>query len=78
MSYMRTLKRRHNVLNGWNNPKVLDPYNDTLAEQYLHPTKGYRKISAKKSKAALLTAEMKAGHLPWSMTLIQRELEGFK
>jgi hypothetical protein len=39
---------------------VLDAFNDKQAERYLHPTKGWRYVSAKRSIAALSTAEMKA------------------
>lgn len=74
MTFLRKLERQRLRLNGVQPTKVLDRYNDTLSEKYLHPTKGYRHISLKRSRVTLLTAEIKRGAFPWSMTLIQREL----
>jgi hypothetical protein len=39
---------------------VLDAINDRDANGYMHPTKGYRPMSEKRSRIALLTAELKA------------------
>lgn len=75
MGYMRKLLRQHNALNGWQNPKVLDVYNDTLDDKYLHPTKGYRHVSTKRTRIAILKAQMKDGSVPWGMSIIKRELE---
>lgn len=49
----------------------LDRLNDANAEDIpggtltLHPTKGYRFISDKRSRAAMHVAEIKAGMRPW-------------
>lgn len=44
---------------------TLDRFNDKLAGGvFLHPTKGYRRISVKRSKAAMITAQMKVGQFP--------------
>lgn len=55
----------------------LDAINEALAAEgvTLHPTKGYRGLSAKRSVAAMLTAEIKAGMQPFSMKRMQ---EAFK
>lgn len=57
--------------------KAIDRINERLAKENrtLHPTKGFRKISAKKTAAAVLAAEIKAGIAPFSMRLMRRTLE---
>lgn len=41
---------------------VLDVFNDRQKTRHLHPTKGWRKMSVKRSLIALVTAERKVGH----------------
>ena len=53
-------------------PKVLDAFNDTLHEVYLHPRKGYRKITTKRSRAMHITAEQKAGNIPPTILVLKQ------
>ncbi|EFO30140.1 binding-protein-dependent transport systems inner membrane component [Roseibium sp. TrichSKD4] len=55
----------------------LDKLNNRLAEadRFIHPTKGFRKISSKRAKAAQLTAEIQQGYFPLSLDRIKRELK---
>ncbi|WEJ60202.1 hypothetical protein [Devosia sp. FJ2-5-3] len=39
----------------------LEAYNDSLEGRSLHPTKGYRNVSIRRSRAALLMADIKMG-----------------
>lgn len=56
--------------------KAIDRVNERLAKKNLtlHPTKGFRKISAKRTAAAILAAEIKVGVAPFSMKLMRRTL----
>jgi len=55
---------------------VLDARNELLAADgvVLHPTKGYRKISLKRTRAAMLVQSIKTGQLPFSMRMIRKAL----
>lgn len=54
----------------------LKALNEKFAEEgkYLHATKGYRKISAAKSVASIITQEMKAGRGWYPLARIQFEI----
>lgn len=54
--------------------KVLDGLNERDTAGFMHPTKGYRTVGIKRAMAANMTAEMKAGHQPFSMKRIRRQL----
>lgn len=56
--------------------KTLEAANEALADKgcYLHPTKGFRPVSGKRSEVALLTAEIRAGFAPFSTRLMRRRL----
>lgn len=54
--------------------KPLDAFNDSQSVAYLHATKGYRRMSVKRGKAQMVTAAIRNAQLPFSMTLMQREL----
>jgi len=56
---------------------TLDKLNDRLSEHggFLHPTKGYRSISAVRAKAAQLTAEIQQGGFPLSLGRTKQELQ---
>lgn len=56
--------------------RALEGINEILAARglYLHPTKGLRAIYPKRSVAALITAEIRSGTRPFSMTRARREL----
>jgi hypothetical protein len=41
---------------------VLDAFNETQEHRNLHPTKGYRKVNMKRSRAQMVMAELRAGH----------------
>lgn len=41
---------------------VLDAFNERQDRQQLHPTKGWRSLSVKRSRAQTLMAEMRSGH----------------
>jgi hypothetical protein len=45
---------------------VLDAFNDRATDRVLHPTKGWRRISVRRSVAALITAEVRKGMRPFS------------
>jgi hypothetical protein len=45
-----------------------------LENRTLHPTKGYRTISAAKSVASLITDQMKQGHGWWPLARIRFEI----
>lgn len=69
MNLQRSFDRRNRLAAGLDNnphPKVLDTFNnrEEMREKYLHPRKGYRTFSIKRSKAAMMTAEMKVGKIP--------------
>lgn len=66
MSYARTLRRTRARLNQIEWPKVLEAYNETLDDQQLHPTKGYRPTSARRSRAQIIISMIRAGKWPWS------------
>lgn len=69
MSLDRKLERYQRAQAGEPYSKVLDKFNDRpdMKERYLHATKGYRTFSVKRSKAAMITAEQKAGKFPPSI-----------
>lgn len=73
MGYMRHLERQARRINGEKQPKVLEPFNDRqeTGEAYLHPTKGWRHVSERRSRIALLTHEMRNATVPFSMTIMQ-------
>lgn len=70
MSLLRALERRERIKKGITenpHPKVLEGLNEHFYEpqhRYLHGRKGFRKISERRSRAALLTAEQKQGEFP--------------
>lgn len=65
MRPQRNLERHQRNQQGIDHPKILDRFNDTLKDHsILHATKGFRHFSVKRSKAALITAEMKQGKFP--------------
>ena len=77
MSIQRQFERNARVNAGIKHPKVLDAFNDTQFEcYYLHPTKGYRKVTIKRSHAAIITHEIKTGQVPFSMKLMQQAIRG--
>ena len=45
---------------------VLDTFNDRATDRVLHPTKGWRRVSVKRSMAQLITAEVRKGMRPFS------------
>ena len=73
MTHLRHLERQARRLNGEEHPKTLEKFNDTREtnEQYLHPTKGWRRMSERRSQITRLTAEIKHGKLPFSMSIMQ-------
>ena len=42
--------------------KVLEAINETIDDGFIHPTKGRRRVTLKRSRAALIAEEIKAGH----------------
>ncbi|MEM1046454.1 MAG: hypothetical protein AAGL24_09895 [Pseudomonadota bacterium] len=52
---------------------ALDRANEAEKGRTRHPTKGYRKISARRSRAGLITAELKQG-ISWSTAQIAADL----
>jgi hypothetical protein len=50
---------------------TLAAFNDSATTHWLHPTKGWRPLSERRSHAALLTAEIKRGLRSWSSHTIQ-------
>ncbi|MBD8687056.1 MULTISPECIES: hypothetical protein [unclassified Rhizobium] len=44
------------------------------AERVLHPTKGYRKVSVERSRAAFLTQQIAAGRVPADLGLMRNFL----
>lgn len=73
MGHLRHLERQARRLNGESHPKTLEVFNDSQPTNmpYLHPTKGWRRMSERRSQITLLTAEIKHGKLPFSMTIMQ-------
>lgn len=69
--------QRHFDAGGKEKGSVLNGVNERLAEEgfYLHPTKGYRRVTARRTAAAVLTNEIKKGVAPWSMTATRRDLK---
>lgn len=60
---------------------VLDKVNEAQAEnrkRVIHPTKGFRKLSAKRSMAESIVAQIKTGQMPFSMKAIKRELSNVR
>jgi len=59
----------------WQKRKTLDTVNEKLAEKgrHLHPTKGYRTLTIKRLRAAIITGEMKQG-IPWPFKSIKMAL----
>jgi hypothetical protein len=53
---------------------VLDAFNDKAEGRYLHPTKGWRRLNARRSVAQLITAEMKRG-THWSLSAMRKMLK---
>jgi hypothetical protein len=72
MSYGR-LTRRYPFTKNWK----LDKLNERLADEgrHLHPTKGLRDISVARSKASIITEQMKSGQGWWPMKRIQMEIK---
>lgn len=54
---------------------VLDTQNERHGVFFLHPTKGWRMITPKRSAAAIITAEVKAGMEPFSLRRWRRRLK---
>jgi hypothetical protein len=50
---------------------TLSDFNDSATTRWLHPTKGWRPLSERRSHAALITAEIKRGLRPWSSRAMQ-------
>lgn len=61
---------------GRTEPTTLDKANERLAERglHLHPTKGWRKLNAKRDMAGIITGEMKQGLHGWNNQAIKRQL----
>lgn len=57
---------------------VLDAFNDRAEERYLHPTKGWRSLNAKRSVAAMITAEMRHGRRGFDTLTIGKMLRGVR
>jgi hypothetical protein len=55
----------------------LDLLNDRLAleDRQLHPTKGFRKINPKRTRAALITDNIKSGHIPYKLLGAKQSME---
>lgn len=53
----------------------LDKFNNVQTERFLHPTKGRRRVSVRRSRAALITDKIKAGE-HWRMDQIKDFLNG--
>ncbi|WP_395175778.1 hypothetical protein [Roseibium alexandrii] len=56
---------------------TLDRHNEDLAmfELLLHPTKGFRRMTARRIRAATLTAELKSGAISLPLSQIQADLK---
>lgn len=71
MGLQRAFERRLRLEAGLDNnphPKVAEKLNEQLYEKrgkYLHPRKGFRSSSVRRSRAGILTAEQKAGKFPY-------------
>lgn len=47
---------------------ILDAFNATQSRRWLHPTKGWRTFSTRRSVIAIITTDVKTGvHVPMSM-----------
>lgn len=57
--------------------KTLDEINERMAGdgKYLHPTKGVRKISPKRVRAAIMTADVRAGLVPFNTDLFRQAIQ---
>lgn len=71
MSYARILRRTHARHRQIPPPKTLEAYNETLDSRQLHPTKGYRPTSARRSRAQIIMSMVKARQWPWSSRAMQ-------
>lgn len=74
MTFTRRMIREMRRANGEKQPKVLEDFNDKRKanETYLHPTKGWRFMSEKRSRAALLTQELKRGATPYNFAFMKK------
>lgn len=54
---------------------VLDKFNNKQEDCFLHPTKGFRVFSARRSRAAMITAEIKRGMFPFNTQKIREALK---
>lgn len=54
--------------------RALAAFNDRQHGGFLHPTKGWRSMSAKRSVAALITAEVKTGMRAFSSLALREAL----
>ena len=53
---------------------VLEAFNDRQTDGFLHPTKGWRHLSATRSIAAMITAEMQRGQRGYDTETIRKAL----
>jgi len=82
MSIYRQFERHQDFKKGEAPPKKLDAANERHYEQgrYLHPTKGWRRISIKRGRAQMLMAEQRAGKFPyphWSLIPVLATMRKF-
>jgi hypothetical protein len=72
---LRNIERRERISQGTKHPANLDAFNEAATSgdkgRYLHPRKGRRKFSVRRGRAAMITAEQKAGKLPPSIFALQ-------
>lgn len=73
MSIQRQFNRSQGVTS-----KKLEQFNEANEHRYLHATKGFRPVSKVRMAAAMITAEIKAGQAPFSMTMIQKALKAVR
>lgn len=77
MSLQRAFERRQRYKAGLDNhphPKVLEELNEKVYEPlgvYMHPRKGFRHFTQKRSRAGILTAEQKVGKFPPMIIALQ-------
>lgn len=66
MGLQRQIDRQRRVRHGDEHPKVLDAQNEQLSRRgfTLHPTKGFRPISERRSRVQMFMADQKAGKIP--------------
>lgn len=68
------IQRQFNRMQGTSSSK-LEALNEANEHRYLHATKGFRPVSKVRMAAAMITAEIKAGQMPFSMSMIQQALK---